>query len=170
MDLAAIQGAIAGLKAATDISSALLSMKVTGEVQAKVIELQSALLTAQNAALAATTAQFELHSRVRELEIQLQQQADWEATRRRYRLVTPWRGAAQTYALLRADAQGESPHLACPACFHNRRIAILNPMNNRERWVQMVCPVCKASMETGFRGIGPPKYAEEYEAQKDGEG
>ena len=170
MDLVAIQAAIAGLKAATDISSALLKMKVTGEVQTKVIELQTALLAAQNAALSATAAQFELQEKVRELETQLQQKADWEAVRGRYRLVSPWQGPAQAYALLRGAAHGEPPHLACTACFHNRRVVILNPMNTKDRWVQMVCPSCKAAMETGYRGIGAPKYAEEYEAQQRGEG
>ena len=164
MDIAAIHAAIAGLKAATDITSALLKMKVTTEVQTKVYELQTALLAAQNAALSATTAQFELQAKVRELEVQIQQKADWEAVRARYRLVTPWQGPAQAYALLREAAHDEPPHLACTACFHNRRVVILNPMNNKERWVQMVCPACKAAMETGYRGIGAPKYAEEYEA------
>lgn len=163
MDLSAIQGAIVSLKAATDISSALLGMKVTGEVQTKVIELQTALLAAQNAALSATAAQFELQEKVRGLEAQLQTKNDWDVIRARYRLVSPWGGAAQAYSLLREAADGDAPHLACAACFHNRRIAILNPITNREGWVQMVCPVCKSTMDTGYRGIGGPRFAEDYE-------
>ena len=56
MDLAAIQAAITGLKMASDISRSILQMKTTAEVQGKVIELQSALLDAQNGALSATAA------------------------------------------------------------------------------------------------------------------
>lgn len=166
MDLSAIQGAIVSLKAATDISSALLGMKVTGEVQTKIIELQSALLAAQNAALSATTAQFELREKVRGLEAQIQQSSDWDSTRVRYRLVSPWRGPAQAYALLRAAADGDPPHLACAACFHNRRVVILNPLSNKDGWVQMVCPACRSTMDTGYRGIGEPSYVEDYQARQ----
>lgn len=164
MDYSAIHAAITSLKAATDISTTLLSMKVTGEVQGKVIELQSALLGAQNAALAATTAQFELQERIRQLEARLNERADWDHLKNRYRLVNPWKGPAQAYALSRESANGEKAHLACTTCFHRREIVILTPQS-RSGWVVMVCPVCKASMETGWRGIGAPSYAEDYEAK-----
>ena len=75
----AIQAAIASLKAATDISRSLLDMKSMADVQGKVIELQSALLEAQNGALSATKAQFELQERVRELEALLKDKSDWHA-------------------------------------------------------------------------------------------
>lgn len=54
MDFAAIQGAISSLKAATEISRSIMDMKTMSEVQGKVIELQSALLEAQNSALSAS--------------------------------------------------------------------------------------------------------------------
>jgi hypothetical protein len=46
MDVVAIQAAISSLKAATDISKSIMDMNNMSEVQAKVIELQSALLEA----------------------------------------------------------------------------------------------------------------------------
>ncbi len=58
MDITAIQAAIASLKTATDVSRSILEMKSMSEVQGKVIELQSALLEAQNCALSATASQF----------------------------------------------------------------------------------------------------------------
>lgn len=117
MDLIAIQAAISSLKSATDISRSLLEMKSMADVQGKVIELQSALLEAQNNALSATTAQFELQERIRELETQLKGRSDWDAQKSRYALVNPWQGPAQTYALKRSEAQGEEPHFACANCF-----------------------------------------------------
>lgn len=163
MDLVAIQAAISSLKAATDISKSILEMRNMAEVQGKVIELQSALLEAQNCALSATTAQFELQERIRVLETQLKEEDDWEPQKARYRLVNPWRGPAQTYALRREKADGEEPHFVCATCFHNGKRVILNPIKNKEGWIQMVCPSCKATMDTGLRGIGAPQYAEEYE-------
>jgi hypothetical protein len=164
VDLVAIQAAIGSLKAATDISRSLLQMKTMADVQGKVIELQSALLDAQNGALAATAAQFELLERIRALEAQLKEKGDWEAQRVRYLLVSPWRGPAQAYALKRDVAEGEKPHLVCANCFHSSRRVILNPVSDKGGFVQMVCPACKATMDTGYRGIGGPKYAEEYTA------
>lgn len=164
LDLVAIQAAISSLKAATDISRSLLQMKSMAEVQAKVIELQSALLDAQNGTLAATTAQFELLEQLRALEAQLKAKGDWEHEKVRYSLVSPWRGMAQAYALRRDAAYEEKPHLVCTNCFHNSKRVILNPVSDKDGFIQMVCPGCKAAMATGYRGVGGPKYAEDYAA------
>lgn len=157
MDISAVQGVVASLKAATDISKAFLDLKTTAEVQGKVIELQSALLAAQSAALEATNAQFSLQQRVNELEASLKNYDDWAAQERRYVLFAPWKGPAQVYALLSAEAKGQDPHYLCTNCFHNRKRVILAP-TSKDGWVHMVCPACKASLATGYRGIGGPKY------------
>ncbi|WP_422414170.1 MULTISPECIES: hypothetical protein [unclassified Endozoicomonas] len=164
MDLAAIQAAISSLKAATDISKSLLEMKNMSDVQGKVIELQSALLEAQNSALAATTSQFELQEKLRELEARLNAKEDWSNVKQRYQLVSPWRGPAQAYALKKAEANGESAHLACANCFHNSKIVILNPVKPRGSHINMVCPKCDAKLDTGYNGIGPAEYVEDYES------
>lgn len=163
MDLTAIQAAISSLKAAINITRSILEMKNMADVQSKVIELQSALLEAQNCALSAITAQFELQEKIRALEAQLKEKEDWEAQKVRYQLVNPWRGPAQIYVLKRAASNGEGPHFICANCFHNGKRVILNPIKNREGFVQIVCPSCKAVMDTGYRGISEPKYAEEYD-------
>lgn len=160
MDYSAFQATVISLRAAVDISTSLMSMKITGDVQGKVIELQSALLGAQKAALEATASQFELLDRVRELETKLQEKGDWVSTKARYRLVNPWSGPAQVYALRAETANGETPHYVCTSCFHNEKLVILNPQN-KSNWIHMVCPVCSSDIETGFRGISAPTYAEE---------
>lgn len=80
----------------------------------------------------------------------------------RYVLVTPWRGPAQAYALKRDVASEEKPHPLCANCFHNSTRVILNPVSDKAGFIQMACPTCKATMDTGYRSIGGPKYAEEY--------
>lgn len=162
MDITGIPAAVSSLKAAIDIAQSLLKMKNMTDVQAKVIELQSALLDAQSGALAATAAQYELLEKVRVLERELQAKTDWEGEKVRYSLVTPWRGMAQAYALRRDAANGEPPHLVCTNCFNNGRRVILNPARDKDGWVQLVCPTCRASVATGYRAIGGPKYAEDY--------
>ena len=132
------------------------------EIQGKVIELQSALLEAQNCALTATASQFELQEKVRVLEAKLKERADWEIQKNRYKLVTPWRGPAQAYALKESHSDEEEPHIVCSTCFHNEEKVILNPIVDKDGIIQMVCPKCKAKMDTGLRGIGRTKYAEGY--------
>ena len=102
MDLTAIQAAIASLKTAADLSKSILEIKSMAEVQSKAISLQGALLEVQNSAIFATTAQFEMQEKIRELEAQLKDKADWEKQQNRYFLVTPWKWAAQAYALKRS--------------------------------------------------------------------
>lgn len=162
MDFVAIQGAISSLKTAAEISKSIMEMKNMTEVQGKVIELQSALLEAQNCALTATASQFELQEKVRELEAKLKERDDWEKEKSRYQLVSPWQGPAKTYALRESHSNGEEPHLVCSSCFHKKEKVILNPIKNKEGWVQMVCPVCRSVMDTGYRGISSPSYAEKY--------
>jgi hypothetical protein len=160
MDVTAIQAMVGSLKVATDITKAIFDLKNTADIQSKVIDIQRALLAAQSSALEATNAQFALQERIRELESQLKSIGDWGEQERRYALVSPWRGAAQVYAVRTAYAQGEEPHYLCTNCFHIRKRVILNPQP-KEGWIYMNCPTCKSSTSTGYRGIGTPKYAEE---------
>ncbi|MEN9659185.1 MAG: hypothetical protein RL571_2650 [Pseudomonadota bacterium] len=160
MDMTAVQAMMGSLKAATDISKALFDLRTTAEVQGKVIEIQNALLSAQSSALEATNAQFLLQERVRELEAQIKSFEDWGNQQQRYSLVNPWRGAAQVYALKKEHAEGEEPHFLCTNCFHNKKRVILNP-SSKDGWVYMICPTCKSTCATGFRGVGAPKYAED---------
>ena len=167
MDIGAIQGALASLKTAAGIVKAMMGLKVTAEVQGKVIELQSVILEAQGNAIEATTAQYQLAERIRELEAELASRDNWGNESQRYALVAMWGGAAQAYALKQAAANGESPHLLCPQCFAAGRKGMLAPVN-RNGEVYYVCPGCKNSIHTGFRGIGEPRYVEEYLERKAG--
>jgi len=143
VDITAIQSAIGSLKIATQVTKALLDLKVDAEVQVKVSELQGALLEAQTGALAATTAQFELQERIRELGEKVPELSIWKVEKECYSLVAPWRGAAQAYALKEACAEGEAPHLLCTHCFQSAKKVILNPVNKDGRAL-LYCPSCKA--------------------------
>jgi hypothetical protein len=165
MVVAAIQGALGSLKTAAGIVKSIMAMKVTAEVQDKVIELQGVILEAQTNAIAATTAQYELHERVRELEAALAAREDWARESQRYALVAMWGGAAQAYALKQEACNGEPPHLVCPQCFATGKKGMLAPIK-RDGDIYYVCPQCKNTMATGFRGIGGPQYAEQYVERK----
>lgn len=162
MELTAIQAAITSLKAATDITKSILDIKTNSVVQSKVIELQSALLGTQGSALEATNAQFELQEKIKELEEKIRKLEKWDDEKKRYTLVVPWRYGSQVYALKKEDSDGEAPHYLCTNCYENSKKVILNPRSDKDRFISMVCPTCKSSIDTGYRGIGTPKYAEEH--------
>ena len=168
MDIGAIQGALASLKTAADIARAITDLKVTSEVQTKVIELQNALLAAQASAISATTQQFELQEQIRSLQTQLAAHNNWSSESQRYALVSMWGSSAQAYALRQDSSNGESPHLLCPQCFVSGRKGMLAPVT-KDNWVFYVCPSCKNTIATGYRGVGAPKFAEQY-AEKSGSG
>ena len=150
---------LTSLKDVIDIAQSILESKSRTEIQDKVTKLQSALMKAQNSAVAATTAQLELQEKVRTLEEQRRAANEWGDQESRYSLVCPWEGTAQVYALKRSASEGENPHFLCSNCFHNKRKVILNPIK-KDGWILMACPSCRATIHTGYRGIGPPQYAE----------
>lgn len=165
MDLGAIQAAVTSLKVATGIAKSILETKTTVEIQSKVIEIQSALLEAQGSAIAATSAQFELHDRVRSLEAELKALQTWDGEKQRYALASPYRDGGTVYALKASTANGEAPHHLCPNCFNSRRKSFLSPVADSKGFISQTCSGCKFSIGTGFRGVGDPKYAEEYSKQ-----
>ena len=67
MDMSLIQGTISGLKIASDIAKSFLELKSISDVQGKVIELQSAILSAQSSALDANAAQSAMIDEIRAL-------------------------------------------------------------------------------------------------------
>ena len=155
----------------TGLVKGILETKNEIEAKGQLSELQTALLEVQVNAISATTAQFELleqvralEEQVRALEEQLKAFNDWDEQGQRYTLVCPWEDAAQVYALRKASSDGERPHFLCSNCFHKKQRVILNQVfKTANRYVSLVCPSCKASIDTSLRGIGAPKYAEEYE-------
>ncbi len=123
------------------------------------IEAQEQIMSLREGALELQEENHELKTKVCELESKLKDVDDW-SNEKKYALVNPWGGAAQVYAMLKEHSDGESPHYLCSNCFHNKSKVILNP-GKKDRWAIMVCPTCKATLETGCRGIGNPVYVED---------
>jgi hypothetical protein len=125
------------------------------------MEAQEQIMSLREGALELQEENQELKKRVRELEDSLQTKENWSKEKGRYVLVNPWGGPAQVYALKKAGAESEAPHLLCTNCFHQSRKTILTPQG-KEGWAYLICPSCKASIQTGYRKVGGAKYAEEY--------
>ncbi len=106
-DLVSIAGVFSALKAASDISQGILSMRDTAKIQGKVIELNGQIIAAQTSAMAAQTDQMALSDRVRELEEIIAQMETWDAEKEKYELSNLATGAfAYT---MKPEAQGTRP-------------------------------------------------------------
>ncbi|NOI32209.1 hypothetical protein [Vibrio coralliilyticus] len=123
------------------------------------IEAQEQIMSLREGALELQEENHELKERVRELELVVKNNENWDMEKKRYMLVNPWRGPAQVYALKESESQGERPHFICTNCFHQSQKAILSPVVDKGDTL-MNCPRCKASLNTGFSRIGPAIYAE----------
>jgi hypothetical protein len=90
MDIGLVTGTITSLRFAGDIAKSFLSLRSMEEVQGKVIELQSAILSAQASAMEANSQQLTMAEEIRALQSQIESMKGWREEGKRYKLVEPW--------------------------------------------------------------------------------
>jgi len=123
-DMGQIAAAIGGLKSASDIARGLLDVRDATKLQAKVIELNTVILSAQQSALAAQEGEFALLQRVRGLEEEIAKMKDWDAEAKEYERCYPAPGIVAFR--LKSEAQAPEPsHHLCANCFAQRRTSYL---------------------------------------------
>ncbi|SUC54954.1 Uncharacterised protein [Pseudomonas aeruginosa] len=81
-----IAGAYGGIKAATDITQSMLTLKTDAAVTTKVVELNGVLLGLQSQLNSAHADQTTLTRRIGELEAEIAQFKRWEQEKERYQL------------------------------------------------------------------------------------
>lgn len=158
MELGSISAAVTSLKMAGEIVKGMISLKTTAEVQAKAIELNQQIISAQHAIFEANATQSALIQKIGDLEKQIARMGQWEEQKQRYKLTDPWRGAAQVYGVKASCKESEEPHWICTKCYDDGRRSILNPMRDSKYFVLMICPTCKAQIHTGLHGIASATY------------
>jgi Zn finger protein HypA/HybF involved in hydrogenase expression len=151
-DITLIQGAITGLKTATDIAKGFLDLKSMAEVQGKVIELQAAILSAQSSALAAQSDQAAMADEIRSLKQEISRVKAWEETKQRYHLHEPTQGTF-VYAL-KEEYKGADPmHWICTKCYDDGSRSILQLKTVGVEHNHYACPKCKSEIKV--RGTRP---------------
>lgn len=154
--LSSLLAIIPGLaKAGADIAAASDETKRNAqliEFQRVIIQLQSsiAFIQVQNSSL------------LREkddLEKQIKNFENWDGEKQRYSLVTIYSGAV-AYALKESMSKGEAPHWLCTNCFDGGKKTILNTIDGARGFSMLVCPVCKAQLQSPYRGPIQVKYAD----------
>jgi hypothetical protein len=156
IDMGSIAALTGSLQTAVEITKSLIGLRDATLIQDKAIELQGAILAAQQSALTAQSAQFALSDRVRELEQEIVQLKDWEGEKQRYELQTI-DGRAFAYMPKPGMANGEPPHWLCANCFNRRQKAFLQfkgqdrtPNGSRDDTATYGCDACKGSLKVHY--------------------
>ncbi|UVT17514.1 MAG: hypothetical protein H8K04_08250 [Nitrospira sp.] len=161
-DLATIQSAISGLQTAGQLAKSMSELSASIDLKTKVIELQSAILAAQQSALAAQSDQLAMIERIRNLEKEIADVKAWEEQKQRYKMIPPWAGASCLVYGLKESCKGAEPaHWICTKCYDDGRRTVLNPKKSQTSMALLHCPTCKAEVETGYRHVAAPTYAQD---------
>ena len=147
MDMGSIAALVGSLKTAGEITKAAVDMRDGQMLQAKVIELQTVILTAQSNALTAQQDQFALLDRVRSLETEIAGLKAWDAEKQNYVLSEVAPGAF-AYALKPDSKVSEPPHWLCVNCYNHSQKSLLQDAGriidaSKNRYQ---CPECKAGV------------------------
>jgi hypothetical protein len=141
-----IAAAVTGMRAALDITKAMVGLRDAETFRAKSIELQTVVLDAFEKAIEAREAHTLQANRIRALETEVADLKAWDAEKQNYELKTIGHGAVAR--VLKPDARGTGPpHWFCPNCFENGRKSFLQSANKVERAHLIVrCNVCSLSV------------------------
>jgi hypothetical protein len=153
VDISAIAGALTSLKAASEMTKAMIGLRDAETFRNKAIELQSVVLEAQAGAAAAYATQSELANRIGELERKIMQFENWDAEKKRYELKAVYKGYL-AYALKPEMAAGEPAHYLCPSCYQKGQKSILQEGYGSLGENRLACPDCKVHIVTGYEPIG----------------
>lgn len=123
-DLTALASALASLKAAGDIAKAMINLRDAAAFNTKMIEFQTAIIDAQDRALAANEERSVLIQRVSGLEKQIAQLEAWEAEKQRYELKEVSQSAF-AYVLKPEASAAEPSHWICARCYQHGKKSIL---------------------------------------------
>lgn len=148
-DALTIAQAFTSLQATAKIAKTLIGVRDQSIIDAKLIELNQSLITAQGNVMQAQSEQAALIQEVRSLKEQIMKLENWENEKARYQLIIPWAGF-YVFALKDSAKNGEPPHWICQKCYEDGRKVILQNVhkNNNRRITFVTCPHCPFEVDT----------------------
>jgi len=119
-----LQQAFVSLSAASNIVKSMLELRDFTQLNNKVIELQQAIISAQEKVLSSQREQDLLLTKIQELEKECKRLNDWSAEKERYELKEI---ASGVFAYIEKNHEGslQSAHKLCATCFEQRTKSIL---------------------------------------------
>ncbi len=155
VDVTAIASALSALKAAKDIAQTMVGLRDDAAFNQKLIEFQSKLIDANNAAFAAQDERVALLNEIGQLKKQIASLEAWESEKQRYRL-TQLAPGTMVYMVMEEARGAEPPHCICPNCYEDRKKAILHIMKDYTGTAHITCPKCKTKLQCWGEGDGFP--------------
>lgn len=159
---AEVATALSSIKVAADLASLVLKSKVDSAVKEKATELNSAIISLQQALLTLQAQYQELLEAKKRLEQELIAKENWDAEAQKYHLAEIASGVF--VRAIKEDQHGTEPrHWLCAHCYENKRKSILQRGDKGLRgWIHS-CPSCKVQIEA-------PKISETLPEQANGKG
>ena len=146
VDIPAIASLLTALKAAKDIAQTMVGLRDDTEFNQKLIEFQSKLIDANNAAFEAQDERAALLNEIERLNKQIASLEAWESEKQRYQLTQLAPGT--TVYMVTEEARGAEPeHCICTNCYEGGRKAILHIMKDQFGAVHITCPNCKTELK-----------------------
>lgn len=158
VDIAAIGGAVSGLKAALDIGKGIQALSTSTEVKQKTGELLDAVLDARFKLMEAADTQTALLDEIKQLKQQIAGFEHWDSEKERYELKAIDTGAF-AYMYKPGMENGETAVWLCQTCFDNRHKSPLQfraqdrgsgaagGRGSHSRWG---CNLCKAEIVVAY--------------------
>jgi hypothetical protein len=148
-DMSAIGAVATSLNTAVNIAKAMIELRDWSTAQGKVIELQQAILGAQDSLFAANQERAALVESVSDLEKEVTSLKAWETEKKRYQLEQVF-GGAFAY-VLKEETRGTEPiHWICTACYESGKKSILQAINTEDRKTVYRCPVCTSKIRVRY--------------------
>lgn len=147
VDMSAIATALSSLAAAKDIAQAMIGLRDSAAFQGKLIEFQSKLIDANNAAFAAQEERSALLQQIRDLEAKVAKLETWETEKQRYEL-KQFRQGGFAYQLKQERRAAEPPHYICPNCYQEGRKSILQGRESHSFGWSHTCHSCKLEVDS----------------------
>lgn len=148
MDVGSIAALASSLKTMGDIAKAMIDLRDAQAFQAKVIELNREIMSAQGSALAAQADHATMAERVHGLEVRIAELEAWDHEKERYQL-TDHGGGTFTRALKPGKEEGEPFHRICAHCYEHRRKSILQSRGLFQGREKVICPSCETTVMLG---------------------
>lgn len=146
-----MMGAYSGIKAASDITQSMMTLKTDAAVTTKVIELNGVLMSLQGQLYAAHTEQTALTARISELEALVTRFHRWDEEKMRYRL-HQFSQKTLAYALKAEFLEVEPEHYLCVNCYELGHKSILQT-GNENFFHALKCNRCGAVIRTEAASI-----------------
>lgn len=137
---------LGSIKSVLELAKGMQSLKTTTEINQAIIDIQRALLEAQSSAFDDKEMISTLRHRIRELENDAQNRAEWQRERDRYVLTASQLGA-YTYDLKPEHTDKETFHRLCATCFEEKVKSVLHTINKHSGGEIVHCAKCKADLK-----------------------